>query len=135
MDDTRRPLSRILPVPPSLLNPYRFLLLVRLGVMLAFFHFRISNPNPKAYPLWLASVICEIWFGISWIFDAVPKWSPVTRETYLQRLSLRYEAEGQPNTLPNVDVFVSTADPEKEPPLVTANVLLSVLAVDYPVDK
>lgn len=34
-----------------------------------------------------------------------------------------------------MDVFVSTADPEKEPPLVTANVVLSVLAMDYPVDK
>lgn len=34
-----------------------------------------------------------------------------------------------------VDVFVSTVDPLKEPPLVTANTVLSILAVDYPVDK
>ncbi|RVW41791.1 Cellulose synthase-like protein D3 [Vitis vinifera] len=31
--------------------------------------------------------------------------------------------------------FVSTADPEKEPPLVTANTILSILAADYPVEK
>lgn len=34
-----------------------------------------------------------------------------------------------------MDIFASTADPLKEPPLVTANTVLSVLAVDYPVDK
>lgn len=34
-----------------------------------------------------------------------------------------------------VDVFVSTVDPMKEPPLVTANTVLSILAMDYPVDK
>lgn len=32
-------------------------------------------------------------------------------------------------------MFVSTVDPLKEPPLVTANTVLSILAVDYPVDK
>ena len=34
-----------------------------------------------------------------------------------------------------MDVFVSTVDPTKEPPLITANTVLSILAVDYPVDK
>jgi len=34
-----------------------------------------------------------------------------------------------------IDVFVSTVDPLKEPPLITANTVLSILAVDYPVDK
>nr|CAD1845074.1 unnamed protein product [Ananas comosus var. bracteatus] len=37
--------------------------------------------------------------------------------------------------LPGIDVFVSTADPEKEPVLVTANTILSILAADYPVEK
>lgn len=35
----------------------------------------------------------------------------------------------------SVDIFVSTVDPMKEPPLITANTVLSILAVDYPVDK
>lgn len=34
-----------------------------------------------------------------------------------------------------IDVYVSTVDPLKEPPLITANTVLSILAVDYPVDK
>ncbi|KAJ4823596.1 Cellulose synthase A catalytic subunit 3 [UDP-forming] [Turnera subulata] len=64
-----------------------------------------------------------------------PKWFPVNRETYLDRLALRYEKEGEPSQLAAVDIFVSTVDPLKEPPLVTANTVLSILAVDYPVDK
>ncbi|KAG7971296.1 hypothetical protein I3843_07G127300 [Carya illinoinensis] len=46
-----------------------------------------------------------------------------------------YEKEGQPSQLCPVDIFVSTVDPLKEPPLVTANTVLSILAVDYPIDK
>lgn len=34
-----------------------------------------------------------------------------------------------------MDVFVSTVDPMKEPPLITANTVLSILAVDYPIEK
>lgn len=49
--------------------------------------------------------------------------------------SLRYDRDGEPSQLAPVDVFVSTVDPMKEPPLVTANTVLSILSVDYPVDK
>lgn len=47
----------------------------------------------------------------------------------------RYDREGEPSQLAAVDIFVSTVDPLKEPPLVTANTVLSILSVDYPVDK
>jgi len=50
-------------------------------------------------------------------------------------MSCRYDREGEPSQLAAVDIFVSTVDPLKEPPLVTANTVLSILAVDYPVDK
>nr|CAB3456418.1 unnamed protein product [Digitaria exilis] len=46
-----------------------------------------------------------------------------------------FDKEGQPSQLAPIDFFVSTVDPLKEPPLVTANTVLSILAVDYPVDK
>lgn len=49
--------------------------------------------------------------------------------------SLRYEKEGEPSELAAVDFFVTTVDPFKEAPLITANTILSILAVDYPVDK
>ncbi|KAL3622511.1 Cellulose synthase A catalytic subunit 3 [UDP-forming] [Castilleja foliolosa] len=213
-DEARQPLSRKVSIPSSRINPYRMIIVLRLVIICIFLHYRITNPVPNAYPLWLISVICEIWFAISWILDQFPKWLPVNRETYLDRLSLSpdirqhgnklsvgigtwahallspqefldwvfinlclsfvlgqlvwvamwkkptaivqsretcvkhlipedgtskltiwYDREGEPSQLAAVDIFVSTVDPLKEPPLVTANTVLSILAVDYPVDK
>jgi hypothetical protein len=37
--------------------------------------------------------------------------------------------------LPSVDMFVTTADPVLEPPIITINTVLSLLAVDYPPQK
>ncbi|KAL5218261.1 hypothetical protein ABZP36_018945 [Zizania latifolia] len=134
-DETRQPLSRKVPISSSRINPYRMVIVLRLIVLCIFLHYRITNPVRNAYPLWLLSVICEIWFAFSWILDQFPKWSPINRETYLDRLALRYDREGEQSQLAPVDIFVSTVDPMKEPPLVTANTVLSILAVDYPVDK
>ncbi|KAF3780513.1 Cellulose synthase-like protein B3 [Nymphaea thermarum] len=36
---------------------------------------------------------------------------------------------------PAMDVFVTTADPVMEPPIITVNTVLSILAVDYPASK
>lgn len=135
MDEGRQPLSRKLPVASSKISPYRLIIILRLAVLGLFFHYRILHPVHDAYGLWLTSVICEIWFALSWILDQFPKWYPIQRETYLDRLSLRYEKEGKPSELAALDIFVSTVDPMKEPPLITANTVLSILAVDYPVEK
>ncbi|KAJ9560676.1 hypothetical protein OSB04_005836 [Centaurea solstitialis] len=135
MDEGRQPLSRKLPIPSSKINPYRMVILLRMAILGLFFHYRILHPVKDAYGLWLTSIICEIWFAISWILDQFPKWFPIERETYLDRLSLRYEKDGKASELAPIDVYVSTVDPQKEPPLITANTVLSILAVDYPVDK
>ncbi|PWA78914.1 cellulose synthase [Artemisia annua] len=135
MDEGRQPLSRKLPIPSSKISPYRMVILLRVVILGLFFHYRILHPVNDAYGLWLTSVICEIWFAGSWILDQFPKWFPIERETYLDRLSLRYEKYGKASELAPIDVYVSTVDPLKEPPLITANTVLSILAVDYPVDK
>lgn len=135
MDEARQPLSRKVSLPSSRINPYRMVIIFRLVILGFFFRYRLMNPVAHAYGLWLTSIICEVWFALSWILDQFPKWYPINRETYLDRLSLRYEKEGEPSLLAHVDIFVSTVDPMKEPPLNTANTVLSILAVDYPVDK
>ncbi|KAL5711997.1 cellulose synthase (UDP-forming) [Ranunculus cassubicifolius] len=135
MAEARQPLWRKIPIPSSRINPYRIVIVLRLVVLGFFLRFRILTPAKDAYPLWLISVICEIWFALSWILDQFPKWFPINRETYLDRLSLRFEREGEPNKLSPVDVFVSSVDPLKEPPIITANTVLSILSVDYPVEK
>ncbi|KAK9286058.1 hypothetical protein L1049_014437 [Liquidambar formosana] len=123
-----------LPAPDSLLVLIRF---VVLGFFLAW---RLRHPNEEAVWLWFMSVVCEVWFGFSWILDQVPKLCPINRSTDLDVLRDKFEMPSPSNPtgrsdFPGADMFVSTADPEKEPPLVTANTILSILAVDYPVEK
>ncbi|KAI4376911.1 hypothetical protein MLD38_014616 [Melastoma candidum] len=114
-DDARQPLSRIVPIPSSHLTPYRVVIILRLIILGFFLQYRVTHPVSGAYPLWLISVICEIWFALSWLLDQFPKWSPINRETYLDRLALRYDREGH-RSLRQI-------------------LWLSILAVDYPVDK
>ncbi|EFJ29751.1 family 2 glycosyltransferase [Selaginella moellendorffii] len=135
MDQARQPLSRKVPIASSLVNPYRMVIVIRLVALAFYFRFRILNPVGNAYGLWLTSVVCEIWFALSWIAHQLPKWIPVVRETYLDRLALRYEKQGQVCGLPAIDVLVATEDPFKDPLLATTNAVLSVLSVDYPVEK
>lgn len=90
--------------------------------------------------LWGMSIVCECWFAFSWVLDILPKLNPINRQTDLPALREKFETPSPSNPhgrsdLPGVDVFISTADPEKEPPLVTANTILSILGVDYPVEK
>lgn len=114
--------------------------MTRLVILCFFLAWRIRNPNEEAMWLWGLSIVCECWFAFSWVLDILPKLNPINRQTDLTALSEKFETPSPSNPhgrsdLPGVDVFISTADPEKEPPLVTANTILSILAVDYPVEK
>ncbi|KAK9733753.1 hypothetical protein RND81_04G089900 [Saponaria officinalis] len=136
----RKPLTRKVSVSAAVLSPYRLLMVIRLVALGLYLTWRVKHPNHEAMWLWGMSVTCEIWFAFSWLLDQLPKMCPVNRLTDLSVLKDRYESLNLRNPkgrsdLPGIDVFVSTADPEKEPPLVTANTILSILAVDYPVEK
>ncbi|GFP94951.1 cellulose synthase-like protein d3 [Phtheirospermum japonicum] len=135
-----RPLTRKLKIPAAVLSPYRLLIFIRMIVLGLFLAWRINHPNEDARWLWLMSVVCEIWFAFSWLLDQLPKFCPVNRATDLNVLKDKFETPSPANPtgksdLPGIDIFVSTADPEKEPPLVTSNTILSILASDYPVEK
>lgn len=139
-EKTRRPLTRKVNVSAAIISPYRLLVLLRLVALGFFLTWRIRHPNRDAMWLWGMSITCELWFALSWILDQLPKLCPINRVTDLSVLKDRFESPNLRNPkgrsdLPGIDVFVSTADPEKEPPLVTANTILSILAVDYPVEK
>lgn len=79
---------------------------------------------------WIGMFAAELWFGLYWIVTQSVRWSPTYRRTFKQRLSQRYE-----NELPAVDVFVCTADPVIEPPMMVISTVLSVMAYDYPPEK
>lgn len=121
-------------------NFHRLLILLRMVVLVFFLVWRIRNPNHDAMLLWGLSVICEIWFAFSWLLDILPKFNPINRMADLAALKDKFESPSPTNPngrsdLPGMDIFISTADPEKEPPLVTANTILSILSVEYPVEK
>lgn len=118
----------------------RLLIVIRLVTLFFFLGWRWRNPNPDAMWLWAISCVCECWFAFSWLLDILPKLNPINRATDLAALHDKFNQPSPSNPtgrsdLPGVDIFVSTADPEKEPPLVTGNTILSILAAEYPVEK
>ncbi|CAN8313934.1 unnamed protein product [Cochlearia groenlandica] len=134
------PLTRIVKISPIIIALYRILIIIRIISLTLFLLWRINHPNENAIWLWFLSVICEIWFAFSWLIDQIPKLFPVNHQTDIEALTAKFESTNRENPtgksdLPGIDVFVSTADAEKEPPLVTANTILSILSVDYPLEK
>lgn len=79
---------------------------------------------------WIGALLAELWFGLYWILTQSLRWNPIYRYTFKDRLALRYES-----ALPKVDIFVCTADPTIEPPVMVINTVLSVMAYDYPPHK
>ncbi|KAG6534446.1 hypothetical protein ZIOFF_008332 [Zingiber officinale] len=135
-----KPLTRKVQVSPGILSPYRLLVVVRFVFLILFLSWRVRNPNPDAMWLWGLSIVCEIWFAFSWLLDQLPKLNPINRVADLAALREKFDMPSPTNPLgrsdlPGLDVFISTADPEKEPPLVTGNTILSILATEYPVEK
>ncbi|CAI8593989.1 unnamed protein product [Vicia faba] len=80
--------------------------------------------------VWLGLLASELWFGFYWILTQALRWNTVFRQPFKDRLSQRYE-----HMLPAVDIFVCTANPEIEPPIMVINTVLSVMAYDYPTEK
>ncbi|KAI4334134.1 hypothetical protein L6164_018864 [Bauhinia variegata] len=81
--------------------------------------------------LWFVAFLCESWFTFLWVLVISSKWSPAVITTYPYRL-LHWASEFE---LPPVDLFVTTADPVLEPPIIKVNTVLSLLAIDYPAHK
>ncbi|XP_057455860.1 cellulose synthase-like protein H1 isoform X2 [Lotus japonicus] len=103
------------------------LLLILLLLLLGY---RLISVNYYSFP-WFAAFACESWFTISWIVTVSIQWNPAKVQTYPDRLLQRVEHE----ELPPVDMFVTTADADLEPPILTVNTVLSLLALDYPAQK
>ncbi|TXG67985.1 hypothetical protein EZV62_009260 [Acer yangbiense] len=79
---------------------------------------------------WIGLFAAELWFSLLWVCTQALRWNRVYRCTFKDRLSQRFEVE-----LPRVDIFVCTADPKIEPPMMVINTVLSVLAYNYPTEK
>ncbi|KAM3222995.1 cellulose synthase-like protein E1 isoform X2 [Capsicum annuum] len=90
----------------------------------------IPKPGENGRYGWIGMLGAELWFGFYWFLTQSLRWNRVYRQAFRERLLQRYE-----NELPRVDVFVCTADPSIEPPIMVINTVLSVMAYNYPPEK
>lgn len=94
--------------------------------ILCLFYYRLTHIPPDHRLLWLLISLAELWFSFMWLLQQSFRWNPTYHVTHPERL---------PASLPPVDVMVCTADPDREPPALVANTLLSLMAYDYDVSK
>ncbi|XP_017979142.1 PREDICTED: Fanconi anemia group D2 protein isoform X5 [Theobroma cacao] len=97
-------------------------------LLLSLLAYRLRSLSNQGFT-WLLAFLCESWFAFLWLLNLSTRWNPVEYKTYPENLLPRSLG------LPPIDMFVTTADPVLEPPLVTVNTVLSLLAVDYPAEK
>nr|GMC77080.1 cellulose synthase-like protein H1 [Ipomoea batatas] len=107
--------------------------IIILFLLLSLITYRLFSLHSHGRIPWLLALICESWFTFVWILTVNCKWNQIQPKTYPQRL-LQWLGDGT-SEFPAVDMFVTTADPELEPPIITVNTVLSLLAVDYPANK
>ncbi|RLN12653.1 hypothetical protein C2845_PM09G17700 [Panicum miliaceum] len=132
-DGPPEPLSDKLPVPPAELSLYRAAVALRVLLLAAFFRYRATHPVRDAPWLWLTALACELCLALAWLLAQLPRLSPTNRAARPGRLASRYGEEA----LAGVDVLVTAAGAGagREPPLATANAVLSALAADYPAGR
>ncbi|OMP05699.1 Cellulose synthase, partial [Corchorus capsularis] len=106
----------------------RALYIALLFLLLTLLIYRLLSLRNHGF-VWLLAFLCESYFTFNWFLIVNCKWNPADFITYPQNLEKRFPE------LPPVDMFVTTADPVLEPPLITINTVLSLLAVDYPAEK
>ncbi|GMN53480.1 hypothetical protein TIFTF001_022613 [Ficus carica] len=92
-----------------------------------FFGNDIKNSGIPTLP-WLLLSVSEFLLFMIWLLGQAFRWRPVSRTVFLERLP-------EDDKLPSIDVFVFTADPDREPTLQVMNTVLSAMAMDYPPDK
>ncbi|XP_027064860.1 cellulose synthase-like protein E6 isoform X2 [Coffea arabica] len=80
--------------------------------------------------VWIGMFVSELLFGFYWIITQSARWNVVQRIPFKDRLSLRYE-----DKLPDVDIFICTADHVVEPPIMVIDTVLSAMSYNYPPEK
>ncbi|WCJ33116.1 cellulose synthase like E1 [Euphorbia peplus] len=80
--------------------------------------------------VWFGLAAAELWYSLYWVVSQPLRWNQIHRFTFKDILSRRFEQD-----LPGVDVFVCTADPIIEPPIMVIDTVLSVMTYNYSPEK
>ncbi|GAB2265023.1 hypothetical protein Dimus_000091 [Dionaea muscipula] len=111
---------------------YRAVATSMLASMCLMWVYRATHIPPPGQPgrwAWIGLFAAELWLGFHCLLSLLLRWNVIYRYTFKDRLS-RYEKD-----LPGVDIFVCTADPTLEPPIIVTNTILAVMAYEYPTEK
>ena len=120
------------PQPSTTVN--RIHMFVHAVPMLALLYYRLSRLllfNADAIPLlpWSLVTFAELLLAVTWTLQQPFRWRPVIRDILVDPVPIP-DAD-----LPEIDVFVVTADPGKEPTVDVMNTVISAMTLDYPTEK
>ena len=93
----------------------------------SFFFQETKNKIMPTLP-WLLVFASELLLSFAWLLVQAHRWRPVSRTVFPERLP-------SDDKLPAIDVFICTADPNKEPTVEVMNTVISAMALDYPPEK
>ncbi|KAK3414883.1 hypothetical protein EUGRSUZ_H00188, partial [Eucalyptus grandis] len=95
----------------------------------ASFFFSESKSRDRATTLACLTIfLAELGLSFLWLLSQAFRWWPMRRTAFPDRLP-------EDEELPPIDVFVCTADPDKEPTVDVMNTVVSAIALDYPPEK
>ncbi|OVA04852.1 Cellulose synthase [Macleaya cordata] len=106
---------------------YKIYFIIFVAGIASLFYYRLTHIHSDHPLLWLIISLAEFWFAATWLFQQGFRWAPTFHVEYPERLPK--------DDLPAVDVLVCTADPDREPPSLVANTLLSLMAYNYDANK
>lgn len=115
----------------------RLYIFVHGTALLALLYYRVSSllkiifPENRELPFIVSYILVfasELILSFLWFLSISCQWRPVSRTVFPERLPEDQE-------LPAIDVFICTADPEKEPGVEVMNTVISAMALDYPPEK
>ncbi|KAF2543327.1 hypothetical protein F2Q68_00029994 [Brassica cretica] len=111
--------------------PYRIYAVVHMcGIIALMYHHAHSLFTEHTALLTSLLLISDVVLASMWASTTSLRLNPVHRTEYPEKYVAKPEEH-----FPKLDVFICTADPYKEPPMMVANTVLSVMAYGYPSDK
>ncbi|KAJ4851579.1 hypothetical protein Tsubulata_032635, partial [Turnera subulata] len=90
-----------------------------------------TSPSFGSFSITLFLFISDLVLAFMWTNTQAFRMFPVYRKEFPENL----EKAVKRSDFPALDVFICTADPEKEPPMGVVNTALSVMGYDYPAEK
>lgn len=114
-----------------LLHSIALLLLISYRFISFLFQIPQTTTNFPRFFLILLLFASELLLAFIWFLGRASRWRPqISKPIFTHNLP-----EKDDGGIPGIDVFICTADPEKEPTLEVMNTLISAMALDYPPDK